>query len=95
MPPKPTALPRTEAMGPWPHYAADEIEAVVRVLESGKVNYWTGQETRAFEAAYAEAAGVPHAVAVCNGTSALELCLEALEIPRGAEIITTPRTFIA
>lgn len=80
---------------PWPYYAQDEIDAVTAALQSGKVNYWTGTEARKFEGEYALAAGCPHAVAVSNGTSALELCLEALNIPRGAEVITTPRTFIA
>ncbi len=80
---------------PWPHFAPDEIAAVAGVLESGKVNYWTGQETREFEAEYARAAACDHAVALCNGTSALELAIYALEIPPGSEIVTTPRTFIA
>ncbi|BDU75912.1 DegT/DnrJ/EryC1/StrS family aminotransferase [Mesoterricola sediminis] len=86
---------RISPYAPWPFYAPDEVDAVTRALASGKVNYWTGDETRAFEREYAAAAGVPHAVAVCNGTSALELALYALDIPPGSEIITTPRTFIA
>lgn len=83
------------ALAPWPFYAQDEIEAVTRVMASGKVNYWTGQECREFEKEYAAAAGTKHAIAVGNGTSALELALYALEIPAGSEVITTPRTFIA
>ncbi len=83
------------AFAPWPFYAPDEVAAVTRALESGQVNYWTGKETREFEKEYAEAAGAKHAVAVCNGTSALELAIYALDIPPGSEIITTPRTFIA
>lgn len=82
-------------IAPWPQYAADEIEAVVRILKSGKVNYWTGDECRQFEKEYAEASGCLHAVAVMNGTVALELALHALGIPPGSEIITTPRTFFA
>jgi len=80
---------------PWPYYAEDEIQAVTQVLQSGKVNYWTGEECRAFEREYAQAAGCRHAVALMNGTVALELALHALEIPAGSEVITTPRTFIA
>jgi dTDP-4-amino-4,6-dideoxygalactose transaminase len=83
------------ALAPWPFYAQDEIEAVTRVMTSGKVNYWTGQECREFEKEYAAAAGTKYAIAVGNGTSALELALYALEIPAGSEVITTPRTFIA
>ena len=58
---------------PWPHYAADEIEAAAAVLRSGKVNYWTGEECREFEREYARYTGRQHAVAVANGTLALEL----------------------
>lgn len=83
------------SLAPWPHYEDDEIEAVARVLKSGKVNYWTGEECRQFEKEYASAAGCKHAVALMNGTVALELALHALEIPEGSEVITTPRTFIA
>jgi dTDP-4-amino-4,6-dideoxygalactose transaminase len=79
----------------WPVFEADELEAVHQVLASGKVNYWTGSEGRAFEQEYAQALGVPHAVALHNGTAALELALYALGVGSGDEVITTPRTFIA
>ncbi|WP_293914292.1 DegT/DnrJ/EryC1/StrS family aminotransferase [Deinococcus sp.] len=79
----------------WPVFEADEIGAVSRVLTSGKVNYWTGTEARDFEREYAQALGVPFAVALHNGTVALELALYALGVGSGDEVITTPRTFIA
>jgi len=90
-----TESTRCVPFSPWPCYAPDEVEAVARVLESGKVNYWTGQEAREFEKEYATAAGCEKAIALCNGTSALELAIFALGIPTGSEIITSPRTFIA
>jgi len=80
---------------PWPHYEADEIDAVRAVLASGKVNYWTGTECREFEREHAVAAGTQHAVALANGTMALELALAAYGIGPGDEVVTTPRTFIA
>ena len=80
---------------PWPHFEADEIEAVTAVLRSGKVNYWTGQEGRLFEAEFARHVGSKHAICVANGTVALELALHALGIGPGDEVITTSRTFIA
>ena len=80
---------------PWPFYAEDELAAVQEVLCSGKVNYWTGTECRRFEEEYAASCGSRHAIALANGTVALELALHALEIPAGAEVITSPRTFIA
>lgn len=79
----------------WPSFDPDEIEAVRRVLESGKVNYWTGEEGHCFEKEFAEFHGVKHAVALANGTVALELALRALGIGPGDEVIVTPRTFIA
>lgn len=79
----------------WPHYSAAEIEAVARVLRSGRVNYWTGEEARSFETEYAQAVGARHAIALANGTVSLELALAVLGIGEGDEVITTPRTFIA
>jgi dTDP-4-amino-4,6-dideoxygalactose transaminase len=81
--------------GEWPSYSAEEIEATVRVLESGKVNYWTGGECRAFEKEFAAYHGVHHAIALANGTVALELALRVLGIGEGDEVIVTPRSFFA
>jgi dTDP-4-amino-4,6-dideoxygalactose transaminase len=80
---------------PWPYFAEDEIEAVTRVLQSGKVNYWTGEEGRLFEIEFAKVVGSKYAIAVANGTVALELALRALGVGPGDEVITTSRTFIA
>lgn len=79
----------------WPNYEPDEVAAVTRVLESGKVNYWTGEEGRKFEREFAEYHGAEYGVAVANGTVALELALYALGIGEGDEVIVTPRTFLA
>ena len=79
----------------WPIFAKDEIAAVKRVLQSGKVNYWTGEEGRLFEKEFAASIGVKYAVAVMNGTVALEAALMALGIGKGDDVIVTPRSFIA
>jgi dTDP-4-amino-4,6-dideoxygalactose transaminase len=86
---------RTNRFAPWPYFAADEIEAATRVLQSGNVNYWTGDEGRQFEREFAEQAGCKYAVALANGTVALELALYALGIRPGDEVIVPSRTFIA
>lgn len=86
---------RTTPFAPWPYFAADEIEAAERVLRSGKVNYWTGEEGRLFEAEFAAFSGCRYAVAMANGTVALEAALYALGIGPGDEVIVTSRTFIA
>lgn len=80
---------------PWPNYPDDEVAAVEAVLRSGKVNYWTGQVGREFEREYAEYFGTRHAIALANGTLALELAFYVLQIGVGDEVIVTPRTFIA
>jgi dTDP-4-amino-4,6-dideoxygalactose transaminase len=87
--------PTHNDIGLWPHFAQDEIEAAARVLESGKVNYWTGEEGRQFEQEFAAHVGSRHAVALANGTVALECALKALGIGPGDEVVTTSRTFIA
>ena len=79
----------------WPHFDHDEIEAVARVLRSGKVNYWTGEEAKRFEEEFAGCIGVRHAVSLANGTVALELALHSLGIGPGDEVIVPARTFIA
>lgn len=83
------------AFPPWPAYTAEEAEAIQRVLLSNKVNYWTGNETREFEHEFARFAGCDYAIALANGTLALELALYALNLSPGDEVIVTPRTFIA
>lgn len=79
----------------WPDYSEEEAEAVAEVVRSNKVNYWTGQIGRAFEREFAEWVGTSHAVALANGTLALDVALKALGIGPGDEVIVTPRTFIA
>jgi len=80
---------------PWPYFETDEIEAAARVLRSGRVNYWTGEEGEQFEKEFASFVGTRFAVAVANGTVALELALKALGVGANDEVVTTPRTFIA
>lgn len=80
---------------PWPYFSQDDIDTVQKVLASGKVNYWTGTECREFEREYAAKLGVEHAIALTNGTVALELALYAAGIGPGDEVIVTPRSFIA
>jgi len=79
----------------WPHYDQDEIDAVQRVLASARVNYWNGDEGRRFETEFARYHGVPYAVAVANGSVALDLALHALAIGSGDDVVVTPRSFVA
>ena len=86
---------RSTPFAPWPAFAHDEIEAAASVLASGRVNYWTGEHGRAFEREFAASVGAKHAVAVANGSVALELALHALGIRSGDEVIVPSRSFIA
>ncbi len=83
------------AWSSWPEFDEEQISAATNVLQSGHVNYWTGTQGREFEAEFAKISGCQHAVAVANGTLALELALHAIGIERGDEVIIPPRTFIA
>ncbi|MDB4115489.1 DegT/DnrJ/EryC1/StrS aminotransferase family protein [Planktomarina sp.] len=80
---------------PWPSFDEDEVLAVSNVLKSNKVNYWTGRECRDFEKEFADWSGCKYAVAVTNGTVALDLAFKALRIGAGDEVIVTSRTFLA
>ncbi len=68
---------------------------VSKVLLSNKVNYWTGQQGRKFEKEFAAWVGCDYAIALANGTLALDAALKALGIGKGDDVITTPRTFLA
>ena len=80
---------------PWPSFTSEEADAVRDVILSNRVNYWTGQECREFEREFAAWAGTAHAIALANGTVALDLALAGLGIGPGDEVIVTPRTFLA
>ncbi|WP_345877397.1 DegT/DnrJ/EryC1/StrS aminotransferase family protein [Shewanella algae] len=83
------------SFSPWPSFTQEEADAVSRVLLSNKVNYWTGNECREFEKEFAAWVGCDYAVALGNGTLALDIALKALNVGVGDEVITTPRTFLA
>src|SRR5882724_1426786 len=79
----------------WPYFDGDDCSVVSAVLQSGKVNYWTGEQGVLFEKEFALATERKYAVALANGTVALELALYALGIGPGDEVIVPSRTFIA
>jgi len=80
----------------WPFYEEDEIAAVGDVLRSSRVNALVhGDKCREFEQQFASYVGGAHAIAVANGTLALELGLRALGVGSGDEVIVTPRSYFA
>ncbi len=80
---------------PWPSHTQEEADEIQRVLLSNRVNYWTGYECREFEKEFASFSDSKYAIAVSNGTTALDLAFIALGIGEGDEVIVTSRTFLA
>jgi len=80
---------------PWPSFTQEEADTIQDVLLSNKVNYWTGAECREFEKEFSEFSDSKYAVALGNGTLALDVALKALDVREGDEVIVTSRTFIA
>jgi len=77
-----------------PFYSSKSIQKIGPLLKSGKVNYWTGNECKKFEKEFSSYIGNKYSVAVSNGSVALELALQALNLKKRDEIIVTPRSFI-
>ena len=85
----------TATLPQWPIFSEDEIESVSAILRSGRTNYWNGEHGKLFEQEFASWVGVRHAVALANGTIALEYALRALGVGAGDEVVVTPRSFMA
>ncbi len=79
----------------WPNFNDEAINAVVGVLKSGKVNYWTGPKGMEFEKKFAQWQGSKFAISVGTGTAALHVSLTSLGIGPGDEVIVPSYTFIA
>jgi len=79
----------------WPSYSDNEIKVVSEILKSGKVNYWTGSWGQKFEKNFADLVGASYSIALSNGTVALELAIESLQLKEGMEILLSPRSFFA
>ena len=82
-------------LSPWPSFTQEEADAVSKTILSNKVNYWTGQECREFEKEFAKFTQTKYAIALMNGTVALDVALKALDIGIGDDVIVTSRTFLA
>ena len=82
-------------MNSWPYFDKKDVAKAKEILESGKINYWTGSEGREFEKEFSKYVNVDYSVAVDNGTNALILAAHALGISKGDEVIMSPRTFVA
>lgn len=79
----------------WPSFTLEEADAIHKVLMSNKVNYWTGDECHEFEKEFAVWSNSKYAIALGNGTQALDGALKALDLGVGNEVIVTSRTYIS
>jgi dTDP-4-amino-4,6-dideoxygalactose transaminase len=79
----------------WPKMSEKMINSVSEILKSGKLNQWNNSAVKEFENKFANYFGSNYAIAVFNGTVALELCVRTLGLKEGDEVIVTPRTFLA
>jgi perosamine synthetase len=76
-----------------PVLGPEEEAAVIEVLRSGQLSL--GPRVPAFERAFAEWVGAPHASAVSSGTAGLHLALRAVGVSEGDEVVTSPFSFVA
>lgn len=83
------------AFAPWPSFTREEADAVADVLLSNRVNNWTGTICREFEREFAEWCNADHAIALANGTLAIDLAWAVLGLKPGDEVIVTPRSYVA
>lgn len=86
---------RTKPFPAWPHFDEEEVKAVTRVVQSRKWWRYEGDEVREFEGEFARMQGAKYGTAVTNGTTALEVALQALGIGPGDEVIVPAYTFVA
>ena len=77
----------------WPFYSKDQIESATRVLETGNVNYWTGNQTTLFENEFSKYFGINYSIATSNGTSALTLAYMALDLKKDDEVIVSCKSY--
>jgi len=77
----------------WPTYSNLEIKEVIKILKSGKVNYWTGDYCKKFEKLYSEAFGLNYCITLANGTLALEAALKSIDLKKGDEVIVPCKSY--
>ena len=82
----------------FPHgRSLDDLEdkALLKVLHSGKWGRGNGSQVNRFEQEYAQLTGAKHCLAAANGTSALQIALNAIDVQAGDEVVVPPYTFVA
>ena len=88
-------MKKNNILSTWPSYSDEEILIASNVLRSNKVNYLYGNIGKEFEKNFANYIKTKYAVALSNGTVALEVALRALKLNKNDEVIVTPRSYFA
>jgi len=78
----------------YPKYSANTLKKVQRVLQSGRVNYWTGNQCKDFEKEFSKYLGTKYSICLSNGSVALELALKAFNLNKNDQVIVSSRSFI-
>ena len=78
----------------YPNFNTNTSKKVLKVLKSGRVNYWTGNECKNFEKEFSKYHNIKYSLCVSNGSVALEIALKALNLKKTDSVIVTPRSFI-
>ena len=78
----------------WPNYSGYEANLVKQVIQSNKVNYWSGKTCKIFEKKFSKFHGLKYAVSVMNGSIALEVGLRSIGIKKDDEVIVTSKSFV-
>lgn len=86
---------RTQEFPAWPCFDEQEVKAVEKVVRSGNWGRLSGTEVAALESEFARLQNAQYAIGVTNGTTALEVALQALGIGAGDEVIVPAYTFVA
>ena len=86
---------RTEPFPAWPMNLDESARAAGETVRSGHWGSIQGERVRDFEGRFAAFQQAAHGIAVCNGTTALCLALQAVGIEPGDEVIVPAYTFIA
>ena len=79
----------------WPIYSSNEINKVLKVIKSNKVNYWTGEEGKKFEIEFSRYFGLKYSVAIANASLGLECALKALNIKKDDEVIVPSKSYVS
>ncbi len=79
----------------WPKYSKKEVNKVKKIIETGKVNYWTGNYCTLFEKKFKLKFNLNYAISVANGSVALDAAVNVLKLSKRDEVLVTSRSYVS